>query len=188
MSTNVFVHSHNVKIFSDSLLQDDKYHSYILLSFNTLTLVLRVTDSIEEQTSTQFITDRPTLHAACLVDDCHLQVTEDGWRLLQPTKETRRISEWKAPLGKRVVAAASNESQVLLALTGGYLVYFEFQLMGNRTLVETGTHDLGHDVTSISIQPTSPDAISSSFAVNHTNIALKSDTYSHPIYFRCSVC
>lgn len=143
------------------------YHSFILMSFPNVTLVLKVTDSIEELSSSQFATNITTIHAACLCDGSHLQVTEDGWRLLQGDvnqEEHRPVTEWKVSIGKRVVAACSNDSQVLLALNSGLIVYFELQQTGSRSLVEMGSHDLGHEVTCISIQPPAPGTLRSSFA------------------------
>eukprot|EP01053_Blabericola_migrator_P001067 Blabericola_migrator_1__1066@NODE_1270_length_4934_cov_107_196014_g857_i0_p1_GENE_NODE_1270_length_4934_cov_107_196014_g857_i0NODE_1270_length_4934_cov_107_196014_g857_i0_p1_ORF_typecomplete_len1253_score244_13MMS1_N/PF10433_9/1_8e123CPSF_A/PF03178_15/8_5CPSF_A/PF03178_15/1_8CPSF_A/PF03178_15/6_4e68CNH/PF00780_22/35CNH/PF00780_22/1_7e02CNH/PF00780_22/3_9HPIP_like/PF18524_1/11HPIP_like/PF18524_1/44_NODE_1270_length_4934_cov_107_196014_g857_i03733759 len=136
---------------------DDAFHKYLLLSFSLATLVLRVSDSIEEQTATQFITNKATLHAGCLHDNSHIQVTEDGWRLLQQdpsssNAEARRVLDWRPQAGRRVLCATSNGTQLLLSVSGGFLLYFELQ-SGSLGLREIGQHDLGHEVTCLALQP-----------------------------------
>lgn len=134
---------------------DDVFHKYLLMSFPLATLVLRVSDSIEEQTATQFVTNKATLHAGCFRDNSHIQVMEDGWRLLQQDgSETRRVLDWRPQAGRRVLSATSNGSQLLLSVSGGFLLYFELQ-SGSVGLREMGQHDLGHEVTCLALQPVS---------------------------------
>lgn len=51
-----------------------------------------------------------------------LQVYPDGIRHIRADK---RVNEWKAPGKKTIVKCAVNQRQVVIALTGGELVYFE---------------------------------------------------------------
>lgn len=46
----------------------------------------------------------------------------DGIRHIRADK---RVNEWKAPGKKTIVKCAVNQRQVVIALTGGELVYFE---------------------------------------------------------------
>lgn len=50
------------------------------------------------------------------------QVYPDGIRHIRADK---RVNEWKAPGKKTIVKCAVNQRQVVIALTGGELVYFE---------------------------------------------------------------
>lgn len=51
-----------------------------------------------------------------------LQVYPDGIRHIRADK---RVNEWKTPGKKTIVKCAVNQRQVVIALTGGELVYFE---------------------------------------------------------------
>lgn len=50
------------------------------------------------------------------------QVYPDGIRHIRADK---RVNEWKTPGKKTIVKCAVNQRQVVIALTGGELVYFE---------------------------------------------------------------
>ena len=51
-----------------------------------------------------------------------LQVYPEGIRHIRSDK---RVNEWKTPGNKTIVKCAINQRQVVIALTGGELVYFE---------------------------------------------------------------
>jgi hypothetical protein len=51
-----------------------------------------------------------------------IQVYPDGIRHIRADK---RVNEWKTPGKKSIVKCAVNQRQVVIALTGGELVYFE---------------------------------------------------------------
>lgn len=55
-------------------------------------------------------------------DSIRFQVYPDGIRHIRADK---RVNEWKAPGKKTIVKCAVNQRQVVIALTGGELVYFE---------------------------------------------------------------
>lgn len=50
------------------------------------------------------------------------QIYPDGIRHIRSDK---RVNEWKTPGKKSIVKCAVNQRQVVIALTGGELVYFE---------------------------------------------------------------
>ena len=51
-----------------------------------------------------------------------VQVYPEGIRHIRSDK---RVNEWKTPGNKTIVKCAINQRQVVIALTGGELVYFE---------------------------------------------------------------
>ena len=51
-----------------------------------------------------------------------LQIYPDGIRHIRSDK---RVNEWKTPGKKNIVKCAVNQRQVVIALSGGELVYFE---------------------------------------------------------------
>jgi splicing factor 3B subunit 3 len=73
-------------------------------------------------------------------------VHSSGIRHIRPD---HRVTEWKTP-GKRSIAlAAVNSRQVVVALAGGEIIYFELDVAGQ--LVEIGSIDLGQDVSALDI-------------------------------------
>lgn len=59
------------------------------------------------------------------------QVYPDGIRHIRADK---RVNEWKTPGKKTIVRCAVNQRQVVIALTGGELVYFEMDPVSRKDL------------------------------------------------------
>jgi splicing factor 3B subunit 3 len=125
----------------------DEYDSYIILSFNTVTLVLSIGETIEEvQGETGFLTASTTIAVQQLGTDSLLQVHPTGIRRVFANRE---VQEWRAPRHKTIIAAATNHNQVVAALSGGELVYFEID---NNELNEyQGKKELGAGVITMSL-------------------------------------
>jgi splicing factor 3B subunit 3 len=100
----------------------DEFDSYIIVSFVNATLVLSIGESVEEVVDSGFLGTTPTLSCSALGDDALVQVYPDGIRHIRADK---RVNEWKAPGKKTVMRCAVNRRQVVIALSGGELVYFE---------------------------------------------------------------
>ena len=64
----------------------------------------------------------PRFNLLIVGDDALVQVYPDGIRHIRADK---RVNEWKAPGKKTVIRCAVNRRQVVIALSGGELVYFE---------------------------------------------------------------
>jgi len=106
---------------------DDDFDSYIVVSFVNATLVLSIGETVEEVTDSGFLGTTPTLSCSALGDDALVQVYPDGIRHIRADK---RVNEWKAPGKKTVIRCAVNRRQVVIALSGGELVYFEMDPSG----------------------------------------------------------
>ena len=100
----------------------DEFDSYIIVSFVNATLVLSIGETVEEVTDSGFLGTTPTLSCSALGDDALVQVYPEGIRHIRADK---RVNEWKAPGKKQVMRCAVNRRQVVIALSGGELVYFE---------------------------------------------------------------
>jgi hypothetical protein len=96
------------------------------------TLVLSIGDTVEEVTDSGFLGTTPTLCCSALGDDALVQVYPDGIRHI---RVDRRVNEWKAPNKKTIVKCAVNQRQVVIALSGGELVYFEMDPVSFRLFV-----------------------------------------------------
>lgn len=106
---------------------DEEFDSYIVVSFVNATLVLSIGDTVEEVTDSGFLGTTPTLSCSTLGDDALVQVYPDGIRHIRADK---RVNEWKAPGKKTITKCAVNARQVVIALSGGELVYFEMDPTG----------------------------------------------------------
>ncbi|CAL8090375.1 unnamed protein product [Calicophoron daubneyi] len=106
---------------------EEEYDAYIIVSFVNATLVLSIGETVEEVTDSGFLGTTPTLTCSQLGDDALVQVYPDGIRHIRADK---RVNVWRAPGKKTIVKCAVNRRQVVIALTGGELVYFEMDMTG----------------------------------------------------------
>ena len=81
---------------------------------------------MEEVSSTDsgFLATAPTLSASAIGDNSLLQIYPGGLRHIRTTAHAP-TNEWKCPGKKVIVTCGVNKRQVVIALTGGELVYFE---------------------------------------------------------------
>ncbi|CAH8655389.1 unnamed protein product [Schistosoma haematobium] len=106
---------------------EEEYDAYIIVSFVNATLVLSIGETVEEVTDSGFLGTTPTLTCSQLGDDALVQVYPDGIRHIRSDK---RVNVWRAPGKKTITKCAVNRRQVVIALTGGELVYFEMDMTG----------------------------------------------------------
>ncbi|XRB19624.1 splicing factor 3B subunit 3 [Pseudoscourfieldia marina] len=151
--------------------RDDDFELFILVSFDGKTMLLRVDETVEEvgEGNTNFMLDVTTMHVALLGDDTHVQTHPGGMRIITGDG---RVTEWHAPGRRTVTHVASNRTQLVAALTGGTLVYFE--LAPDGTLQEDFEKRLdvttsaggggGGDVACLSIAPVPEGQLRARFA------------------------
>eukprot|EP00656_Telonema_subtile_P000860 TRINITY_DN1040_c0_g3_i1.p1 TRINITY_DN1040_c0_g3~~TRINITY_DN1040_c0_g3_i1.p1 ORF type:complete len:1192 (-),score=391.23 TRINITY_DN1040_c0_g3_i1:125-3700(-) len=123
------------------------HDKYIVVSFRNATLVLSIGETVEEVTDSGLLLTAATLNVG-LVGEHLVQVHPTGLRHI---RQDKRIAEWQTPGKKAIVKAALNHRQVVLALSGGELVYFELDLGGQ--LVEVEKKDMGQDVACVDLGP-----------------------------------
>ncbi|XP_019849007.1 PREDICTED: splicing factor 3B subunit 3-like isoform X2 [Amphimedon queenslandica] len=105
----------------------EDFDSYIVVSFMNATLILSIGETVEEVTDSGFLGTTPTLACSQLGDDALIQIYPEGIRHIRSDK---RVNEWRSP-GKRLIRqCAVNEHQVVIALSGGEIVYFEMDQSG----------------------------------------------------------
>ena len=123
---------------------------YIVVSFADATLVLSIGDTVEEVgRESGFLTNAPTLACAALANDSGIvQVHPAGVRLISKGV----TKQWDCPGLKRIECASVNESQVIVALAGGDLIYFELDpVSGDMVEKITKNLGLGADVSCLDI-------------------------------------
>lgn len=106
---------------------DDEYDSYIIVSFANVTLVLSIGETVEEVTDSGFLGTTCTLACAQIGEDALVQIYPEGIRHIRADK---RVNEWRTPAKRQIVQCAVNQRQVVIALTGGEIVYFEMDTTG----------------------------------------------------------
>jgi len=94
-----------------------------------------------------FLTNAPTLACSALGRDGGIcQVHPAGVRHIH----RGRARQWHCPGLKRIECASANESQVVIALAGGEVTYFELDpVSGNLT--ESATRNMGADVSCLDV-------------------------------------
>jgi len=125
------------------------YDKYIVVSFADATLVLSVGETVEEvsEGSSGFLTNAPTLACSALSQERGIcQVHPGGVRHIHQG----RAKQWHCPGLKRIEMASANESQVLIALAGGEIIYFELDVVSGN-LTEASTREMGVDVSCLDV-------------------------------------
>ncbi|OIW12784.1 hypothetical protein TanjilG_24717 [Lupinus angustifolius] len=126
----------------------DEFDAYIVVSFTNATLVLSIGETVEEVSDSGFLDTTPSLAVSLIGDDSLMQVHPNGIRHI---REDGRINEWRTP-GKRTIAKVGyNRLQVVIALSGGELIYFEVDVTGQ--LMEVEKHEMSGDVACLDIAP-----------------------------------
>jgi len=155
----IFTIADNSSSTTPSAAQKDRY---IVVTFADATLVLSVGETVEEVgRESGFLTNAPTLACSALGNDGALcQVHPAGVRHIQQGQ----AKQWHCPGLKRIECASANESQVIIALAGGEVIYFELDPMtGNLT--EGATRDMGADVCCLDVGTIPEGSSRSLFAV-----------------------
>lgn len=128
----------------------DEFDVYIVVSFTNATLVLSIGETVEEVDDSGFLDTTPSLAVSLIGEDSLMQVHPNGIRHI---RSDRRVNEWRTP-GKRTISkVGSNRLQVVIALSGGELIYFEVDVTGTGQLLEVDKHEMSGDVACLDIAP-----------------------------------
>lgn len=128
----------------------DAYCTYIVVSFSNWTIVLSIGETVVEVTDSGILDSTKTLSLSLLGENSLLQIHPNGIRHIRGDKQ-KRINEWKTPGKKTIVTSAVNERQVVIGLTGGELVYFELDNMGQ--LMDVHRKEMRGDIACLAIGP-----------------------------------
>ena len=124
----------------------DEYDEFIVVSFLNGTLVLAIGETIEEVAESGLKLDTQTLWISLMGEDSIVQVHPFGIHHLRADK---RVNEWKPPRGKSIVTASSNNQQLVIALQGGEIIYFEVD--ANGSVSEFDKKDFGHEISCLEV-------------------------------------
>lgn len=127
---------------------NDEFDAYIVVSFANATLVLSIGETVEEVSDSGFLDTTHSLAVSLIGDDSLMQVHTNGIRHI---REDGRINEWRTPGKRTIVKVGSNRLQVVIALSGGELIYFEVDMTG--LLMEVEKHEMSGDIACLDIAP-----------------------------------
>ncbi|KAH8894828.1 Pre-mRNA-splicing factor rse-1 [Thozetella sp. PMI_491] len=145
-------------VWTTKLSKSDQYDAYIVLSFTNGTLVLSIGETVEEVSDSGFLTNVSTLAVQQLGADGLIQIHPKGIRHIVQG----RVNEWPAPQHRSIVAAATNDGQVVIALSSGEIVYFEMDEDGSLAEYDEKKEMFG-TVTSLSLGQVPAGRVRSSF-------------------------
>lgn len=139
-------------MFSLSAHVDAPYHQYLLQSFTSQTRTLKLVSDQEMCPATipGFDERCTTLLARNMSSDILVQVTPNAVRVTDCRTMTASLTSpvWTPPKDVHISLACGNSTQVLLATTGGVLVYLEVD-KEKRTLVEKGHRKMKYDISCV---------------------------------------
>ncbi|MES1907173.1 MAG: hypothetical protein MHM6MM_000340 [Cercozoa sp. M6MM] len=174
------------RVWTLRCLDDDEYHSYIVLSFANATLVLKMGDTVADTKETNLILDAPTVHVALmgtrdapyivqvLRDRVHV-VQLNGERLQQRLQRGEdeedeelpvvQSTDVQLPQTDQVKCASSNRTQLVLAMENGRINLFQLSTqVSGGALRLVAKNDFGWDVSSVAVMPTTGDELTAPFA------------------------
>ncbi|GLE04253.1 hypothetical protein PINS_up013164 [Pythium insidiosum] len=128
-----------------------EHDKYLLQSYVNEIRVLAIdaNDEMEEREIPAFANTK-TLLCRNLLGDAWLQVTESEIRVIDSQRLTV-CSTWAPPAGVRITVAGANPTQVVIATSGGVIVYLE---VSNRQLVEMAQTRMEFEIACIDVTPT----------------------------------
>lgn len=145
-------------IFTVKKSSSEEYDSYIIVSFLNATLVLSIGDTVSEVNDSGILGTTTTLQACLMSDESLLQIHPGGLRHI---KADKRINEWRTPGRKQISKCTCNSKQVVIALTGGEVIYFELDSAGQ--LIEVEKLETSGDIACLDIGPVPEGALRNRF-------------------------
>jgi splicing factor 3B subunit 3 len=131
-------------VWTTKLTVDDETDTLIVLCLHSRTLVLKIGDDVEEASNTGFLADTNTLGVQQFGEDCIIQIHPKGIRHIQaiqfPNDDAvathMSLTDWQPPAHRTIVACATNNRQVAIALSSGQILYFECDSDGSLAMAD----------------------------------------------------
>lgn len=131
-------------VWTTKLTSEDETDTLIVLCLHSRTLIMKIGDDVEEAYNTGFLEDTNTLGVQQFGEDCIVQIHPKGIRHIQgiqfPNDDAHATSasltDWHPPAHRTIVACATNNRQVAIALSSGQILYFECDSDGSLAMAE----------------------------------------------------
>jgi len=114
-------------VWTTKLTNQDKYDTYIILTSSGDTLVMSIGEEVKQVTDSGFLTSVTTLAIQQIGDDGLIQIYPKGIRHLR----NGQVKDWPVPKHRSIVATATNNQQIAVALSSGEVIYFEIDSDGS---------------------------------------------------------
>ncbi|KAI3402520.2 RSE1 [Candida oxycetoniae] len=148
-------------VFTTKLTGQSENDEYLVLT-STLaskTLVLSIGETLEDVNDSEFILDQPTIAVQQVGKSSLVQVYTNGIRHVTPTSQTttttrtksKKTTDWYPPAGISITHAATNNHQILLALSNSEVVYFETDPIDDQLVEYQDKLEISSPVTSMTI-------------------------------------
>lgn len=146
-------------VWTTRLTSQDKYDVYIILTSPTnTTLVMRIGEEVKQVSDSGLLTSVTTLAIQQVGDDSLVQIHAKGI----PHLRNGQVTEWPVPQHRSIIATATNERQVAVALSSGEIVYFEADIDGSLAEYDA-RKEMSATVTCLSLGPVPEGCLRSSF-------------------------
>jgi splicing factor 3B subunit 3 len=131
-------------VWTTKLTSEDETDTLIVLCLHSRTLVLKIGEDVEEASHTGFLPETNTLGVQQFGEDCIIQIHPKGIRHIQgiqfPNDDAvathASLTDWQPPAHRTIVACATNNRQVAIALSSGQILYFECDSDGSLAMAE----------------------------------------------------
>lgn len=141
---------------------DKCFDKYLVQSFAWDTRVLALENDELAEVMIPGLCNTHSLYCGNMVGDTMLQITATSARLID-LLTLQLLSEFVAP--SKIIVASANRKQVVLALSGGDVLYLEVDV-DTKTLLQISTTKLDQDVACLSLRPVLFDAKSENAALS----------------------
>ncbi|EDK44023.1 conserved hypothetical protein [Lodderomyces elongisporus NRRL YB-4239] len=143
-------------VFTTKLSEDSPNDEYLVFTstLSSETLVFSIGESLEDVTDSKFVLDQPTIAVQQVGKASVVQIYAYGLRHIS-TKigNSKKVTDWYPPAGISIVHAATNNKQVLIALSNSEVVYFETDPTDDQLLEYQEKLEVTSPVTSMTISP-----------------------------------
>ncbi|KAH0475974.1 MAG: hypothetical protein KVP17_002306, partial [Porospora cf. gigantea B] len=131
--------------------ETDTFDAFIAISFVNATLLLSVSDSVEEVPNSPFVQDTNSLLMKTMEGSSWLQVHSTGIRLVHQLESgSFQANQWLSPGNRRVMSADANSRQIVLSVAGGEVFVFDLETRSHAP-TEVGRKSLGSEITGIAL-------------------------------------
>lgn len=126
--------------FTTRIHNSDDYDKFIILSFFDGSIILRIGDEVEEAENSGFIDTITTLNIQQIGDSSIVQIHATGFKQVfyDTHDEPVKSLDWNPPPNVEVLSSSCTNTQVVLGLSNGDVVYF--QTLEDNTLCENKVH------------------------------------------------
>lgn len=155
-------------IFTTKLSFESENDEYLVISssLSSKTLVLSIGEVVEDVEDSEFVLDQPTIAVQQVGKNSVVQIYTNGIKhVRQINGEKKKITDWLPPAGITITHAATNNQQVLIALSNLEVVYFEIDHLDDQLIEYQERLELSSSTTALAIEEHTNNHHQSPFAI-----------------------